>query len=126
MAVQVQYGPSMADYGAAIASASQRQTAADRAAAYSQYLSGVQQQNQQFALGLGNLDVNRGQLGLEGSKLSFQQQQAKFANQLAIAELDLQRRISQDENKARLMGASAALNNSYGAILSAMLSGGYR
>ena len=65
MAITVQRGPSMVDYGMAVAKAAEQSTANDRSAQYANYLAGIQKAGMDYGLGLGNLVSPRASLGLK-------------------------------------------------------------
>ena len=97
MAIRVQHGPSMIDYGSAVAIASERTVAAERQRDYSNYLAGIQKANQDYGLGTARLGLETKEQGemsayrnkklendaqFEAAKLELQRQSAAAGNQL--------------------------------------------
>lgn len=120
MAFTVQHGPSMVDYGAAIAKATQKTEAANRAQQYGGYLAGIQGQNQSYALGLGNLGIAQDKVGLEatrtqqaGRELDIRQYLAQIEGQKAQNEA----RALSDQTKADLYRAIAARESSFSQLM---------
>ena len=112
MAIVVKRGPSMIDYGYAVALAAERMAANERSLQYSEYLQKSQQANRSFALDLSNLglqqqrqaldvvsEANRSKLGLwavqqgdeqnllNRDKLRADLEMAKFTNQFNAQQL---------------------------------------
>lgn len=120
MAFNVQHGPSMVDYGMAIAKAAQKTEAANRAQQYGSFLSDLQGQNQSYALGLGNLGVAQDKVGLEATRtqqanreLDIREYLAKIEGQKAQNEAA----ALSDQTKAQLYQAIAARESSYSQLM---------
>lgn len=83
MPITIRRTPNLLNYGMAVAKAAEKSTAADRSAQYANYLAGIQKSNQDYQLGLGNLEVNRAKTGLEAQDQ---------ANKLAISKRELEQK----------------------------------
>ena len=128
MAITVQRGPSMVDYGMAVAKAAEQSTANDRSAQYANYLAGIQKAGMDYGLGLGNLGVAQGKLGLEAqgqaNDLSVKKRaldQGDYQNYLKRDELKMQTALANNQNVINMVGASSNMNNSYANLAQSML-----
>ena len=123
MAITVQRGPSMIDYGQAIAKASEKQAASQRVQQYGQYLAGVQSANQQYGLGLGNLGIAQQRVGIEQQRTGLSSRALdlkELLNNLSATELQFNMKNKTTLASASLLGAQAASTSSYANILRAM------
>lgn len=114
MAIRVQHGPSMIDYGQAVAMAATQGAANDRASAYANYLAGIQKQNQEYNLGLGNLNLAKTKATTEATDVNNrfalnrrELDQADFRNKLAQDQLALQARVANQQNTVNMIGSDA-------------------
>lgn len=120
MAFTVQHGPSMVDYGMAVAKAAEKTEAANRAQQYGGYLSGIQSANQSYALGLGNLGVAQDKVGLEGVRT--QQAGRELDIREYLAQIEGQKAQNEaaalgDRTKAALYQAIAARESSFSQLM---------
>jgi hypothetical protein len=113
MAINVQHSPSFVDYGQAIAGAQGQLTANDRLAQYGSYLAGLQQANQSYGLGLGNLGISQQRVGNESRSLD----QGDFRNQLAAKELEFKIENAEDIAWANIVNAQSNRNSSYADLI---------
>lgn len=128
MAITVQRGPSMIDYGMAVAKAAEQSTANDRAAQYANYLAGIQKAGQDYGLGLGNLGVAQSKLGLEATgqanELAVKKRaldQGDYQNRLESDRLRMQTALANNQNVINMVGATSGMNNSYANLAQSML-----
>lgn len=116
MPITVRRTPNLVNYGAAVAKAAEKTTAADRSSQYANYLAGIQQANQSFNLGLGGLDVQRQNAGTSAqesaNKLAISKrelEQKDVGLQLERDKLNLQKQVAQRASNVSFINAAGGL-----------------
>jgi hypothetical protein len=127
MAITVQRGPSMANYGYAVARAAEQAANADRAHQHATYLAGIQQANQTYNLGLGSLALNQQKTALditsEANKTALAARSLDQADVTSALNRDrLLAEIEQAKHGNQLAAQSQASQslNSYAALMRAL------
>lgn len=128
MAITVKRGPSMIDYGFAVAKASEQAAAADRASSYANYLAGIQQVNQSYGLGVGNLGLAQQKTALD---ITSEANKTALASR-SLNQADVQNALDRDKLLAQIeatkftnqftaqQSASQQNANSYAALMRAL------
>jgi hypothetical protein len=120
MAISVQHGPSMVDYGMAVAKAAEKTEAANRSQQYGNYLAGVQQANQSYGLGLGNLAVAQDKTSIERDRTALDSRKLdidEFLAQIEKQKVEYNMKQGIDATKADLYNAIANRESSYAQLM---------
>lgn len=120
MAIKIERGPSMIDYGRAVAQASERTYAAERQKDYANYLAGIQKANQDYKLGAAKLGIEGKE---QGEYSAYRNRQLDWNIAAESERMKLQREVAAKNYAlnwwnagANMLGANVGAMQAHGSL----------